>query len=110
MRPAVARAREVCPVEVAVAVLGGKWKLTVVKNLMEHDVLRSHELLRLLPHASERTMTRQLRELEADGVVIRTVYPEVPPRVEYSLTPRGRSLDAVVAAMDQWGKALDSGP
>lgn len=102
MRLPVERALQVCPVEVAVSVLGGTWKLTLVKHLLE-GTKRFNELGRLVPLANTKTLTRQLRELEDDGVVQRTVYPEVPPRVEYSLTERGRSLESLVAAMNAWG-------
>ena len=103
MRLPVQRAIEVCPVEVAVSVLGGAWKLTVIKHLAE-GTRRFGELCRLVPLANRKTLTRQLRELEEDGVLVRTVYPEVPPRVEYALTELGRSLRPVVAAMDDWGE------
>lgn len=102
MRLPVQRAIEVCPVEVAVSVLGGTWKLTLVKHLLE-GTKRFNELGRLVPLANTKTLTRQLRELETDGVVSRTVYPQVPPKVEYSLTELGRSLDPIVAAMNAWG-------
>ncbi|MGD7787722.1 winged helix-turn-helix transcriptional regulator [Propionibacteriaceae bacterium Y1700] len=102
MRLPVSRAMEVCPVEVAVAVLGGTWKLTLVKHLLD-GTRRFNELGRLARLANTKTLTRQLRELEEDGIVRRTVYPQVPPRVEYDLTERGRSLEPLVAAMDAWG-------
>lgn len=102
MRLPVSRAMQVCPVEVAVSVLGGTWKLTLVKHLLE-GTRRFNELGRLLPLANTKTLTRQLRELEEDGIVLRTAYPEVPPRVEYSLTARGRSLEDLVTAMNDWG-------
>lgn len=103
MRGPVRQAMEVCPVEVAIAVLGGSWKLTIVKHLQE-GTLRSAELGRRLPACPPRTLTRQLRELEEDGIVQRTVYPEVPPRVEYALTDLGRTLGAVVTSINAWGK------
>lgn len=103
MRLPVQRAMQVCPVEVAVSVLGGAWKLTVVKHLAG-GTRRFGELCRLVPLANRKTLTRQLRELEADGVLVRTVHPEVPPRVEYALTELGRSLMPVVAVMDDWGE------
>ncbi|ANY06596.1 winged helix-turn-helix transcriptional regulator [Pseudonocardia sp. HH130630-07] len=102
MRLPVRRAVEVCPVEVAVSVLGGTWKLTLVKHLLT-GTRRFNELGRLLPLANTKTLTRQLRELEEDGIVHRTVHPEVPPRVEYSLTGLGRSLEPIVRIMDEWG-------
>lgn len=103
MRLPVHRAMEVCPVEVAVSVLGGTWKLTLVKHLLA-GTRRFNELGRLVPLANTRTLTRQLRELEEDGVIERTDYREVPPRVEYSLTGLGRTLEELVGAMDDWGE------
>lgn len=105
MRLPVSRAMEVCPVEVAVSAVGGTWKLTVIKHLLE-STRRFNQLGRLVPLANTKTLTRQLRELEEDGIVKRTVYPEVPPRVEYSLTDSGRSLGPIVEAMNQWGKGF----
>lgn len=102
MRLPVSRAIEVCPVEVAVSVLGGTWKLTLIKHLLG-GTRRFNELGRLVPLANTKTMTRQLRELEEDGIIQRTVYAEVPPRVEYALTETGRSLAPIVDAMDTWG-------
>lgn len=88
--------------EVAVSVVGGTWKLTVIKHLME-GTRRFGELSRLVPLANRKTLTRQLRELEEDGVVHREVYPEVPPKVEYSLTELGEDLASVIEAMNRWG-------
>lgn len=102
MRQAVLTAIDVCPVEVAVAVLGGTWKLTLVKHLLD-GTRRFGELGRLVPLAGRKTMTRQLRELEDDGIVRRVVFPQVPPKVEYSLTELGRSLAPIVAMLDDWG-------
>lgn len=104
MRLPVRRAMQVCPVEVAVSVLGGTWKLTIVKHLQDGS-RRFGELGRLVPLANTKTLTRQLRDLEEDGVVERTVHERVPPRVDYALTDLGRSLAPVVAAMDAWGDA-----
>ncbi len=103
LRPPVLRATQVCPVEVAIAVLGGSWKMTVVKQLNQRTH-RFGELRRAIGHVTPRVLTRQLRELEADGVVRRTVYPEVPPHVEYSLTELGRTLGPLVAQLDDWGR------
>lgn len=105
MRLSVRRALEVCPVEVAVSVLGGTWKLTIVKNLLDGS-RRFNELGRLLPLASTKTLTRQLRELEEDGIVSRTVHDRVPPRVDYAVTDQGRSLAPIVEAMNSWGDAF----
>ena len=106
MRLPVRRAMEVCPVEVAVSAVGGTWKLTVIKHLLE-GTHRFNQLGRLVPLANTKTLTRQLRELEEDGLVLRTVYPEVPPRVEYSLTDLGSSLEPIVLAMNEWGKDFE---
>ncbi|WP_194818406.1 helix-turn-helix domain-containing protein [Nocardia sp. XZ_19_385] len=102
MRKQVETALAVCPVEVAVSVLGGAWKLTIVKNLLDGR-RRFGELGRMVGPVNPRVLTRQLRELEADGLVDRTVYPEVPPRVEYSLTELGASLAPAVVWLNQWG-------
>ncbi|ARF59677.1 hypothetical protein B1H19_24735 [Streptomyces gilvosporeus] len=85
-------------------VLGGRWKLAVLNLLLEHGTLRFGELRRALPSVTQRMLTRQLREMEADDLVVRTVYGEVPPRVEYSLTATGTSLRDVAAQLDRWGR------
>lgn len=109
MRKAVESAGEVCPVEVAVAVLGGSWKLTVVKHLLGGP-LRFGVLGRAVGPVNPRVLTRQLRELEADGIVRREVFAEVPPRVEYSLTDLGETLRPAVAWLDDWGARYVSDP
>ncbi|GAB4085611.1 hypothetical protein GCM10028784_22410 [Myceligenerans cantabricum] len=101
-REPVRRATRACPVEVAIAVVGGAWKMTVVKNLLDGPV-RFGALHRAVGPVTPRVLTRQLRDLEADGVVHREIYPEVPPRVEYSLTPLGESLADLVRDLDAWG-------
>ncbi|WP_216204717.1 winged helix-turn-helix transcriptional regulator [Amycolatopsis aidingensis] len=103
MRDSVRTTAENCPVEVALEVLGGKWKLVIIEHL-RGGTRRFGELRRLMPRITQRVLTRQLRELEADGLVRRTVYPEVPPKVEYTLTELGRSLDPIVARLRQWGE------
>lgn len=104
MRKPVDTATRVCPVEVATAVLGGTWKLTIVKHLLEKPY-RYGQLCRALPLAPPRTLTRQLRELEEDGIIQREVYAQVPPKVEYSLTPLGDSLAPIVDQLNVWGAA-----
>jgi DNA-binding HxlR family transcriptional regulator len=101
-RAPVVRSMQVCPVEVAIAVLGGAWKMTAVKYLAQRTH-RFGDLRRAVGPVTPRVLTRQLRELEADGVILRTVYAEVPPRVEYSLTELGRTLEPIVSALDGWG-------
>ena len=91
-----------CPVEATLDVLGGKWRALIVFQL-GHGTLRFGELHRLIPAASSRMLTQQLRELEEHGVVNRKVYAQVPPKVEYSLTAYGRTLQPVLSAMCKWG-------
>ncbi|QMW23250.1 winged helix-turn-helix transcriptional regulator [Sandaracinobacteroides saxicola] len=91
-----------CPVAATIAVAGGKWKPIIVFHLLD-GTRRFGELKKLSGGASQRALTMHLRELEADGIVSRRVYAEVPPRVEYSLTERGRSLEPVLRAMKAWG-------
>ena len=93
-----------CPVEATLAVIGGKWKAVLIFHLMNDDAQRFAELRRKTRGISDRILSRQLRELESDGIVERRVFAEVPPRVEYSLTEYGRSLRPVTEAMCQWGK------
>ncbi|HTX94938.1 MAG TPA: helix-turn-helix domain-containing protein [Mycobacterium sp.] len=95
-----------CPVEAMLAVIGGKWKAVLIFHLSRDGTQRFAELRRKTP--GERVLIRQLRELEADGVVARQVFPEVPPRVEYSLTEYGQSLRPVTEAMCEWGKRHQS--
>ena len=92
-----------CPVEGALACIGGKWKGLIVLRLLIRK-RRFNELLRSLPGCSQRMLTNQLRELEADGLVDRKSFGEVPPRVEYSLTEMGRELEPVLKAMCAWSQ------
>lgn len=92
-----------CPLEAAMDVMGGKWKVTVLFRLME-GTRRFNELRRLLPNVTQRMLTTQLRDLEADGLVSRKVYAEVPPKVEYSLTPLGRTLEPILRELFHWGE------
>ena len=92
-----------CPVEATLDVIGGKWKVVILFWLRD-GVCRFGELRRRIPEVSERMLTQQLRELEGHGIVRRQVYPVVPPRVEYSLTPYGRTLCPITELMCAWGK------
>lgn len=92
-----------CPVEATIAAVGGKWKILILWRLGERT-RRYGELKRLLPEITERMLIAQLRELEADGIIARTSYGEVPPRVDYALTPHGRNLRPVLEAMCGWGQ------
>lgn len=92
-----------CPVEVCTEVIGGKWKGKILFILFK-GTKRHGELRRLIPEASQRVLTAQLRELEEDGVIDRKVYAQVPPKVEYSISERGQDLKPVIDAMWAWGK------
>lgn len=102
---------EGCPVEAALELIGGKWKGLVLYHLLDGPV-RFNALRRRVGGVTQRVLTRQLRELEADGLVHREVYPVVPPKVEYSLTEKGDSLRTILLALQEWGAAwalLDRG-
>lgn len=92
-----------CPMEATLDLIGGKWKGVILFRLDE-KMRRFNELERLVCKISPRTLTKQLRELENDGLVNRKVYAEVPPRVEYRLTPKGETLRPVLAALRMWGE------
>lgn len=93
-----------CAVEVTIAVIGGKWKPILLFHMLDGP-LRYSELQRRVPRATDRMLTRSLRELETDGLISRDMYAEVPVRVEYALTARGRSLVPILQAMSDWGAA-----
>ena len=95
------------PVESALHAIGGKWKPLILWHLME-DMRRFGELRRQISEITQKVLTQQLRELESDGLVHREVYAEVPPRVEYSLTELGRSLESVLNVLCDWGKSLEA--
>ena len=92
-----------CSVEATLSVIGGRWKPVILFHLLQNDVLRFGELNKEIEGITQRMLTNQLRELERDRVISRTVYAEVPPRVEYSLTNYGRSLEPILIAMRDWG-------
>ena len=93
-----------CPMEVSMNVLNGKWKLKILW-LLSHHSRRFNELQKELVQITTRTLTVQLRQLERDGLVTRTIYPEVPPHVEYALTPLGKSILPVLHTLCEWGKS-----
>jgi DNA-binding HxlR family transcriptional regulator len=94
-----------CPVEVTLDLIGGRWKPLILWHLKEQSVLRHGQLMRRIPTITQKMLTQQLRQLEADGLVHRRTYAEVPPRVEYSLTPYGRELEQVLDQFCAWGEA-----
>lgn len=91
-----------CPVEAALELIGGKWKGIILYHLLE-KTLRFNELRRLMPDITQRMLTKQLRELEGNGIVFRKVYAQVPPKVEYSMTEYGNTLAPVIHALKVWG-------
>ena len=92
----------VCPVAITVQMVGSKWKLLILRNLLARP-WRFNELRKNLEGISQKVLTDSLRSMEEDGIIIRTVYPEVPPRVEYSLSELGESMRPIIKAMEQWG-------
>lgn len=91
-----------CPVDATLRLIGGKYKSLILWHLMS-NTMRHGELQKIIPQATPKMLTQQLRELENDNMVNRTVYPVVPPKVEYSLTDLGRSMKPVLLAMYDWG-------
>jgi DNA-binding HxlR family transcriptional regulator len=103
MREPVYASQYGCAVEATTDIIGGKWKAVILYYLFKGPK-RFNELRRLLPEVTQRMLTRQLRELEQDGIVHREIYKEVPPRVEYSLTEFGTSLGPILVQMLDWGE------
>ena len=93
-----------CPVATTVQLIGSKWKLLIMRNLLVRP-WRFNELRRDLEGVSQKVLTDSLRSMEEDGIVTRTVYPEVPPRVEYALSQMGESMRPIIKAMEDWGIA-----
>lgn len=91
-----------CPVATTVALIGSKWKLLIMRNLLVRP-WRFNELQKNLDGISQKVLTDSLRSMEADGIITRTVFPEVPPRVEYSLSELGESMRPILDSMEQWG-------
>ena len=92
-----------CPVATTVQLIGNKWKLLIIRNLLARP-WRFNELQKNLDGISQKVLTDSLRSMEADGIITRTVYPEVPPRVEYALSDLGQSLQPILDAMKAWGE------
>lgn len=94
-----------CAVEAALDVIGNKWKGVILFHLLDGKK-RFNELRRLIPSVTQRMLTLQLRELESDEIILRKVYPEVPPKVEYSLTPFGKELKPLLFSLREWGARI----
>ena len=92
-----------CPIERTLGVIGAKWTVLIVRDLVS-GTKRFGQLLKSLEGVSPKTLSERLKELEASGIVTRKVYPEVPPRVEYSLTEKGHSLSAIIEEIRRWGE------
>ena len=97
-----------CPVATTMQVIGSKWKLLIMRNLLMRP-WRFNELHKNLEGISQKVLTDSLRSMEADGIITRTVYPEVPPRVEYALSPLGETMRPILDAMQAWGNAFKAG-
>jgi len=97
-----------CSVELALQVIGGKWKPIILWHLHVRDTQRFGQLKRHMPNVTQKMLTQQLRELEADGLVRREVYPQIPPKVEYSLTQLGRSVLPVIDQLSRWGTLFEA--
>ena len=91
-----------CPVAVTVQLVGSKWKLLIMRNLLQRP-WRFNELKKSLEGISQKVLTDSLRSMEADGLITRTVYPEVPPHVEYALSNLGESMRPIIKSMEEWG-------
>ena len=102
--PALSAACPACPVETTLTLISDKWKVLILRDLMP-GTKRFGELKKSIGTVTQMVLTAQLRQMEASGLLTRTVYAEVPPRVEYTLTDLGRSLRPVLDAMEAWGKA-----
>jgi len=91
-----------CTVDITLKVIGGKWKPVILWHLRD-QAMRFNQLHRQIEGITQKMLTQQLREMEADGLVSRTIYPEIPPRVEYAMTAHGNSLRPLLQAMSEWG-------
>jgi DNA-binding HxlR family transcriptional regulator len=96
-----------CPVNATLNVIGGRWKILVIYHLAD-GIARFNELQRAVPGISKRVLAQQLRQLERDGIVARRVYDQSPPRVEYSLTDFGRTLEPVMERLCEWGETYEA--
>lgn len=94
----------ICEMEVTLKMIGGKYKPIILEYLISNGTKRFNEILHYICHISQRTLTTQLRELEKDKLISRKVYAEVPPKVEYSITDKGKSLETILELMCEWGQ------
>lgn len=94
---------ELCQVDDALDIIVGKWKPVILLNLLKNGTMRFSELKRSIPNITQKMLTKHLRELESEDIVERKVYPQVPPKVEYSITEYGKSLEKILVEMHEWG-------
>lgn len=94
---------ECSTIKVTLNVMGGKWK-PLILYLLQKETLRFSELQKMIDGITQKMLTQQLRELEADGIISRKIYPQIPPKVEYSLTTHGKSILPILLSMEKWGK------
>ncbi len=97
-----------CSFELTFELIGGKWKPIILWHLKNYKVLRFSELRKLMPNVTQKMLTQQLRELESDKLIHREVYPQVPPKVEYSLTELGESVLPILEQMHKWGESYNT--
>ncbi len=95
-----------CPIEAAIDIIGSKWTFLIIRDLLIDGTLRFGDLLRSLEGISPKTLSLRLRELEKFGLVNRIVYPEIPPKVEYELTVKGKELEAIFIELKRWGLTI----
>lgn len=93
-----------CYFELTLDLIGGKWKSVVIYYLGQHGTMRYHEIRNCMPKITERMLTKQLRELESEGFIHREIYKEIPPKVEYTLTPLGQSIIPILNQLKDWGE------
>jgi len=96
---------ELCKVDDALGILVGKWKPIILLTLLQEGTKRFSDLKRSVPGITQKMLTKQLRELEEEDIITRNVYPQVPPKVEYSISEYGKSLEPILVAMHEWGTA-----
>lgn len=94
---------ELCRVDDALDIIVGKWKPIILLHLLKSKTMRFSELKRSIPEITQKMLTKHLRELEEEDIVSRVVYPQVPPKVEYSITEYGKELEPILASMHEWG-------
>lgn len=93
-----------CPVEASLSVVGGKYKSIILYHLMTDETLRFNEIQKLIPQATIKMLSQQLKDLEAEGIIHKEIYPVVPPKTEYSITEFGETLRPIIMAMCDWGR------